>query len=177
MLPILHSHYSISSDWRVFNNKSQRWLKWTIASNWYKVVTIRYLNGDVVKEYIHRLVWLYYLPSKLWANQHINHKNKDKTDNRVENLEWVTQAENNKHSWIGRLQTVNQRMACIFNGRKNWKNVYQFTKEWSLLWMFRSTREAWGELWIAHQDISRCCNWIRKSAGWFVWSYIINPYL
>lgn len=85
-------------------------------------------------------------------------------------------AENNKHSWIWRTQTANQKITCVFNGKKNWKNVYQFIKEWHLLWMFNSTRDAEEELWIAHQSISQCCNWIRKSAWWYAWSYLINPY-
>lgn len=49
---------------------------------------------------VHRLVAETFIP-KHSSNEmlHVNHLNADKQDNRVENLEWVTHAENILHSW------------------------------------------------------------------------------
>ena len=47
---------------------------------------------------IHRLVATAFIKNKNPLRDQINHKNFIKTDNRVENLEWVTQSENMKHS-------------------------------------------------------------------------------
>lgn len=49
---------------------------------------------------VHRLVAETFI-SKQESDQelHVNHINADKTDNRVENLEWVTHGENIRHSW------------------------------------------------------------------------------
>lgn len=172
MLPIYDSHYSLSEKWEVVNTVTGLTLQQRIL-NGYKAITLT-INKQRKTFYIHRLLCLLYLP-KIEGKNHINHKDKNRLNNNLNNLEWVTQSENNKHSWIWRTQTTNQRLACIFNWRKNWKDVYQFSKEWQLINMFSSTREAESCLWIAHTSIWYCCNWKRKTAGKFVWSYVINP--
>jgi hypothetical protein len=46
--------------------------------------------------YIHRLVAEYFLGE---SEHEVNHKNGNKKDNRVENLEYVTSSENKRHAW------------------------------------------------------------------------------
>lgn len=48
--------------------------------------------------YVHRLVAEVYLP-KIESKDFVNHKDGNKANNHVSNLEWVTKSENSKHSF------------------------------------------------------------------------------
>lgn len=71
-------------------------------------VCFLYNNGKSHREYIHRLVAKAFIPNPSKFPQ-VNHKNGDKTDNRVSNLEWCDNNYNQNHAKeLGLRKGINQ---------------------------------------------------------------------
>jgi len=64
----------------------------------YKKIGVRLENGKYVQFFVHRIVAFLFIPNPK-NKEEVNHKNRDKSDNKVENLEWVTRSENEHHKW------------------------------------------------------------------------------
>ena len=66
------------------------------------------INGGTKMMYSHRIIASTFL-HKANENLIVNHKNGDKKDNRVENLEWVTHSENHKHAFRTGIRKVSKK--------------------------------------------------------------------
>lgn len=69
-------------------------------------------NGKTKRLFPHRLIATHFIPNPNHFT-HVNHKNGIPTDNRIENLEWCTLAENNKHAARLRLAKKSSIWASI----------------------------------------------------------------
>ncbi len=88
-----YKNYLISRSGLIFSKKHNKILKFEITNkNGYHRVKL-YNGSSFKKILVHRLVALTYIKN-IENKPYINHKNFNKKDNRVLNLEWVTHIEN-----------------------------------------------------------------------------------
>ena len=95
LIPFLDGYFAYK-DGRIYSERSNKFMTPSFSSKNYHLVCIRE-NGKSITKKVHRLIASTYLPNPENKPQ-VNHKNGIKTDNRVENLEWCTQSENQIHA-------------------------------------------------------------------------------
>lgn len=107
---------------------------------------------------IHRIVAITFLLC-LDFNLVVNHINGNKIDNRVENLEWITQKDNVIHA--------------VTNGliKPYTKSVIQYDINNNKIAMYKSIQEAAKIVKCDASTISRVCKGEYKTAGGFIWRY------
>lgn len=85
------SNYIVYSDGRIYSVRRKIFLKPFFDTNGYCRITL------YKKDYsVHRLVAEAFIPNPNNFPE-VNHKNLNKTDNRIENLEWINSRNNVKH--------------------------------------------------------------------------------
>lgn len=155
--------YEVSTEGRVRNVDTGRVLKAEMTIWGYNRVTLYAEPCKAVHKVVHRLVAEAFIGK---SGLQVNHKNENKTDNRVENLEYVTAKENCNYG------TRNERLSNINTANKElWtRAVAQIDRKTNeVIKVYTSRLEAERETGIDNGHISKCCLGKRRSAGGYEW--------
>lgn len=152
------------------NVRSLNYHNWGIAKNLTPVID-RYgyervcmcKNGKQFNRQVHRMVAQAFIDNPTSLPQ-INHINEIKTDNRVENLEWVSAKDNANHG------TRNHRMSRS-KQNKNCKALIQLDKQGSEIRRWVSFMEVNRVLGYDVGFLARCCKGRCETAYGFKWQY------
>jgi hypothetical protein len=159
--------YKVSTEWNVLSmNYMNTWIQKELSvqiNNWYVTTKISF-NKKIKRMKVHRLVALTFIPNPE-NRPYVNHKNWNKKDNRVLNLEWTTAKENVNHAdrtWLRKIFWWNNYHA---------KEILQYDKCWNYITEWPSMTTAAQALWICKTMISLVASWKRKTTWGYIFKY------
>ena len=155
-----HTDYYVSSCGRVYSDKTDRYLSPAIRKDGYMRVGM-----DQKHFYVHRLVAEFFIKQPIGLLKPVvNHKDGDKSNNHVSNLEWIEFTENIKHA-----HKTNLNKTC--------KPVIMYSLKGKELKRFDSVADAARVVKVSHTSILLACN---KKEGVYtikdrVWRFESEP--
>jgi hypothetical protein len=163
-------NYSISKLGNVKNNKTNKILKPTLKGGYYNISLVNETRKKTFN--IHRLVACAFIPNSENKSD-VNHEDKNKLNNNVYNLTWMTRKENNQHKSIG----------LVYKSNKNKPINRLDTITGEILEKYNSIEDS--GLWavknkLTHNShngrnaIGNCVNGLSNSAYGFTWKYEEN---
>jgi hypothetical protein len=138
--------------------------------NNYLRVTLYHPKLNKIDFYIHRLVLITFESFPINDKMQVNHKDCNKSNNSIDNLEWVTNRENTIHAYKNNLIQLPKGL----NNRLSKQvaqidvNTNEVIKKWDCI------KDVWKTLGYNHGNIAKVCSdkYIDKTAYGFKWKYI-----
>lgn len=161
--------------YEVSNKGNVRSLNYMHTGKWKTIKLIKHKNGylmvclckdgKIKQASVHRLVASAFIPNPDNLPQ-VNHKDENKLNNSVDNLEWCDGAYNMKYG------TRQERITkSNTNNPKKSKPILQFDLEGNLIMKWESLNEVMRQTGVGAGNISNCARGKVKTAGGYVWKY------
>lgn len=154
-------NYTVDELGVVRRAKTQRVIKQHIYQG-YNCVLL-YKGGVGKWKKVHRLVAEAFIPNK---NEYpfVNHKDENKNNNAVDNLEWCTASYNNTYGENAPVKKMKEARA---------KAVVQYSLTGEYIATYQSATEAQRKTNINQSNISKCCRNEKnyKTAGNYIWKF------
>ena len=163
-------HYMVDARGNVFSLKRNRVMTPCKSNNGYLQVHLT-KDGKGKSFKIHRLVAMAFIPNPCNLPQ-VNHKDEDKCNNHVDNLEWCTQSYNMNYNDGQKRRAKNRNYEDISRKRSNSqsKEVTQYDFDGSII-------AVWKNAYVAEKHgydrgmINQCCIGNKKSHRGYIWKY------
>lgn len=142
--------YLIHRDSRIYSTKMNQFMSFQ-PRNGYMTI----LFGES-RHHVHQIVAIQFLPNPENRKQ-VNHKDGNKLNNHVDNLEWATNGENQNHAYETGLKTTTAVKQYLLDGTfiREYKSIIEINKIFG----------------IKHSTISQVCRKITKQAYGYIWRY------
>ncbi len=149
--------YQVSNIGNIRNKETNKLLKYNMPNKYLRVCL--YKNGKRKNYMVHRLVAQAFIPNPDILPQ-VNHRDENKLNNCVDNLEWCNNSYNQKYG------TKPERVKM-----KLGKKVNQYDLEKNFIKQWNCTMDIQRELGISNSNISYCCNKKIKQSHGYIWEY------
>ena len=157
-----NTNYEVSDEGIVRRKNNKNVLKGCITSG-YRSVKLTFENSKQQRFYVHRLVAMHFIPNNDENKTFVNHKDGNKLNNKVENLEWVSPRENNLHYYQKLRKEAKERK----NGGKAIP-IIQYTLDGKEIERFSSMNKAKQKTGISLIQIARCVHGEIESASGYI---------
>ena len=176
--------YTITEDGKIFSNSFNKkiFLKGCKVKNGYLSVYLRCKDGKSKSFLFHRVIWFYF-KGEIPKNLEINHKDENKANNSLDNLELLSRAENinygTRNERVASKNKISQKGKTLSESHiKNLsishsKPILQYNietnepiKEWS------SIMNAAKSLGYSNSTIGKVCSGMYTQAYGFGWKYL-----
>lgn len=169
---ITHCKYNLKFDYyandngTIYSEKTNKILSYQLDKDGYAKVQMMSDDGKRHRYSVHRLILENFCPIPDMDQFQVNHKDGNKLNNKLENLEWTTCSENNKHKYrIGLATQKGENNGASKLTEDNVKEIIQ------LLLSKKYTQKEIGQLYNVSED---CIGAIKQKKNWKYLTEYIN---